>query len=153
VIGALQSADAVRPLIDLLKTSEDLKLKSHVANTLGHIGDRQAVPALIEVLAAPEYVGAKVIRPSMFDYQGMAVWRKLKKDLQVSAATALGRLKDPRAETVLKVFADPAFREAFSKSRDPHRPVDAVDLAISAAPDADKEVVKAASEALTQLAK
>ena len=153
VLGALEDKSAVRPLIDLMKSSEDFKLKSHLANTLGHLGDKQAVPPLMDVLAGPEYVGTKIIRPSIFDYQGTVLWRKLKKDLQVSVVTALGRLGDRRAETILRVFADSAFREDTKKKRDPHKPADVIDLAISAAPDADEEVRKAASLALTQLAK
>lgn len=151
VLGALEDKSAVRPLMDLLKTSEDLKLKSYVANSLGHLGDKQAIAPLMEVLAAPEYVGTTVVRPSMFDYQGTVLWRKLKKDVQVSAAAALGRLGDARAETILKIFADPAFRSELSKKRDPHKPVDVIDLAISAAPDAGEEVRKAATEALAQM--
>jgi len=150
VLGALLNKNAVRPLIDLLKSSEDFKLKSHVANTLGHLGDKQAVAPLMDVLAGPEYVGTKIIRPSIFDYQGTVLWRKLKKDLQVSVVTALGRLGDRRAETILRVFADSAFREDTKKKRDPHKPADVIDLAISTAPDADEEVRKAASLALTQ---
>ncbi|HSB12311.1 MAG TPA: HEAT repeat domain-containing protein [Blastocatellia bacterium] len=153
VLGALEDKSAVRPLIDLMNTSEDLKLKSHVANTLGHIGDKQAVAPLMEILAGPEYVGTKVIRPSMFDYQGTTAWRKLKKDVQVSAATALGRLGDRRAETLLRVFADPTFRSDLAKRRDPHKPADAIDLAIATAPDADEEVRRAASQALAQISK
>lgn len=153
VLGALEDKNAVRPLIDLLKSSEDFKLKSHIANTLGHLGDTQAVAPLMDVLAGPEYVGTKIIRPSIFDYQGTVLWRKLKKDLQVSIVTALGRLGDRRAETILRVFADPAFRGEMSKKRDPHKPADVIDLALSAAPDADEEVRKAASLALTQLPK
>lgn len=153
VLGALEDKNAVRPLIDLLKSSEDFKLKSHVANTLGHLGDKQAVAPLMDVLAGPEYVGTRIIRPSMFDYQGTVLWRKLKKDLQVSVVTALGRLGDSRAETILRVFADPAFREETKRKRDPHKPADVIDLALSAAPDADEEVRKAASLALTQLSK
>jgi HEAT repeat protein len=153
VLGALEDKNAVRPLIELLKSSEDFKLKSHVANTLGHLGDKQAVAPLMEVLAGPEYVGTRVIRPSMFDYQGTVLWRKLKKDLQVSAATALGRLGDRRAETILRVFADSAFRDDVSRKRDPHKPVDVVDIAIMAAPDASEEVRNAAKLALTQLSK
>ena len=153
VLGALEDKRAVRPLIDLLKSSEDFKLKSHVANTLGHLGDKQAVAPLMDVLAGPEYVGTRIIRPSIFDYQGSVLWRKLKKDLQVSVVTALGRLGDRRAETILRVFADQAFRDEMSKKRDPHKPADVIDLAISTAPDADEEVRKAASLALTQLEK
>ena len=153
VLGALEDKSAVRPLIDLLKSSEDFKLKSHVANTLGHLGDKQAVAPLMDVLAGPEYVGTRIIRPSIFDYQGTVLWRKLKKDLQVSVVTALGRLGDRRAETILRVFADQAFRDEMSKKRDPHKPADVIDLAISTAPDADEEVRKAASLALTQLEK
>jgi HEAT repeat protein len=153
VIGALEDNNAVRPMIDLLNTTEDLRLKGHVANTLGYLGDRRAVPALMDALATPEYVGTRVIRPSIFDYQGNVAWRKLKKDVQVSAATALGRLGDPKAETILKVFADPAFRSELSKKRDPTKPVDVIYMAIDAAADADEEVRKAAGEALGRIAR
>lgn len=153
VLGALQNKTSVMPLVELINTSEDLKLRSQLANTLGHLGDSRAVPALMEVLAGAEYVQARPIRPSMFDYQGTTVWRKLKKDIQISAATALGRIGDPKAETILRVFADSDFRKELSKKRDPSKPVDVIYLAFGAADEADDEVRKTAREALAKLRK
>jgi HEAT repeat protein len=151
VIGHLGNSAAVEPLVELLRTSTDLRLRSHLANTLGSLGDTRAVEPLLEVLVGPEYVAGLPVRPSMFDYQGREVWRQQTRDVQISAAHALGKLRDERAERVLQIFADPELRREVAAGRYPGKVVDLSDLAVTAAEQAHEEVIEAAREALTSI--
>jgi len=153
VLEVLAEERAVTPLIDILETSEDLKLRSKIAKTLGYLGDSRAVVPLMEILVSPEYVGLTVIRPPIGAHKAWVQWRILKQEIQVSAATALGRISDRRAETLLRAFADPTFRSALSEKRRAGKPIELSELKLMAAKEAGVEVQKVAGEALTRITK
>lgn len=153
VLGVIKDNSSVRPLIDLINTSEDFRLRSHIAITLGYIGDKQAVESLMEILVSPGVVGTRAFRPLLFDYRVQAEWMKTMQEIQVSAATALGRIGDRRAETILRVFADPTFRSELSRKTKADKLPELVDRAIDSAARSGAEVQKAASEALTMIHK
>ncbi len=153
VLEVLAEKSAVPPLIDMLETSEDLQLRSKIANTLGYLGDSRAVVPLMKILVSPEYFGLKVIRRPIGGYRAQIQWRTMRREIQVSAATALGRLGDRRAETLLRAFADPTFRSALSEKRRAGKQIELSELELMAATEARVEVQKVAGEALTKITK
>jgi HEAT repeat protein len=156
VLEALEDERVVRPLLDILNTSTNLHLRSEIVKTFGNLGDKQAVVPLMEILVAPEYIGNKdvgvrVVRPPLGSPHGWGQWRLLKKKIQINAATALGKLRDRRAKTLLRAFAHPAFRAALSKEAKVGEQIELSNLELMAAAEADEEVQKAASEAFAKI--
>jgi len=68
-LGRLRAAEAIQPLGDLLHTTTDGNTRNIVVKALGKIGDRAAVPILLEHYddLASDAVNAAFIRLGLFD--------------------------------------------------------------------------------------
>lgn len=91
-LGAIRSRAGLRPLIDIVTTSDaflkELSLKKHAILAIGRIGDRQATPILMDILETRGWLA-------------LGRWQELK----ITAATALGQLGDETSIPLLKKIA------------------------------------------------
>jgi HEAT repeat protein len=91
-LGTIRSKAAVRPLLDIVTTSDiflkELPLKKQALVALGRIGDKQATSVLMDLL-------------SMKGWLAPVRWQELK----IAAAKSLGHLGDEMAIPLLKKFA------------------------------------------------
>ncbi len=115
---------AVEPLIEALKTDDPYTLRLGI-RILGLIGDKRALPSLLEFSSYPDWrvrsvvafalgrIGAREATPWLISALGDSV------DLvRKSAAVSLGELNDPRATTpLLKGLSDPFYAVRYSSAR------------------------------------
>lgn len=91
-LGILRSARGVEPLCAILAERDlflrSLALKREAVLALGRIGDRRAVPCLMELLGGRHWFA-----------------RRRREDLGIAAAAALGQLGDPAALETLEILA------------------------------------------------
>ena len=115
---------AVEPLIEALKTDDPYTLRLGI-RILGLIGDKRALPSLLEFSSYPGWrvrsvvafalgrIGAREATPWLISALGDSV------DLvRKSAAVSLGELNDPRATNpLLKGLSDPFYGVRYSAAR------------------------------------
>lgn len=158
--GVSKNLNAVNPLIAVL-SDDDWMVREYAAESLGQIGDRSAVPALIDAMKNNRdrrvRSRAAAALGAIKDFRALEplIWGLANKDehwdVRRMAAKSLGKLKHPAAvDPLISAFTDsqPMLRQSIVEALKDNADPKAVDVIITALRDPETSVVNEALLAL-----
>lgn len=111
-LAKIASPRTLKPFIEILETNKDVRMQMYAAIGLGNIGDKIAVPPLINFLKLQR---SKVVeRNTGVGETGLTILleqeeNNFRENARSSAVTALGKLKDEQAvDVLLEALRDPS---------------------------------------------
>ncbi len=97
-LGKLRDPKAVKPLISALERDQEGSVRCAAAQALGELGDRKAVKPLIKALGLKSTLSSKRKRVrGVVEIVDLKIQGEISSEVISNAATALGRIGDPRA--------------------------------------------------------